>query len=152
MTALTTFTPVAGIVGGVLIGLATVAWLWLYGRVTGISGIVHGAAFGGHGQGEHGWRWFYLAGLIAGMLLYTWVLVPAGLPGPHFHVDLQGGWPLMLVAGFLVGFGTRMGNGCTSGHGVCGLSRLSPRSLVATVTFILFGFLSAAAIRPLLGV
>lgn len=149
-TTLTTFTPVAGLAGGILIGLATVAWLWLYGRVTGISGIVHGAVLASP-RGDRAWRWFYLAGLVAGALLYTRVLVPQGLPGPHFSVQLQVGWPLMVAAGLLVGFGTRIANGCTSGHGVCGVARLSPRSLVATTTFVGFGFIATFLARHVLG-
>lgn len=149
-TTLTTFTPVAGLIGGLLIGIATVGWLWLYGRVTGISGILHGAAVAGP-RGDRAWRWWYLAGLVVGALLYLHVLVPGGLPGPHFSVQLQAGWPLMIVAGLLVGFGTRIANGCTSGHGVCGVARLSPRSLVATATFVAFGFLATFLARHVLG-
>lgn len=146
----TTFTPIAGLAGGLLIGLATVAWLWLYGRVTGISGIFHGAVGALH-QDARGWHWFYLAGLIIGAAVYELVLVPDGLPGTHFAVDLQVSWPWMLVAGLLVGFGTRLGNGCTSGHGVCGISRWSGRSIVATVTFMLFGALATFLVRHVWG-
>ncbi len=148
---ITTFTPFAGLIGGLMIGVATVAWLWLYGRVTGISGTLHGALFAAR-PGDRTWRWFYLAGLVAGALVYLRVLVPHGLPGPHFGVQLQVGWPLMLLAGLLVGFGTRMANGCTSGHGVCGIARLSPRSVVATATFIVFGFVATFLVRHVLGV
>lgn len=148
---ITTFTPFAGLIGGLMIGVATVAWLWLYGRVTGISGTLHGALFAAR-PGDRAWRWFYLGGLVAGALVYLRVLVPHGLPGPHFGVQLQVGWPLMLLAGLLVGFGTRMANGCTSGHGVCGIARLSPRSAVATATFIVFGFVATFLVRHVLGV
>jgi hypothetical protein len=107
MLSMTTFTPIEGVVGGALIGIATVAWLWLwlYGRVTGISGIVHGAVLGNE-PGERGWRLFYLAGLVVGMLVYR-LLATHGLPGTHFTVDLQVNWWVMIVAGFLVGLGTR---------------------------------------------
>lgn len=151
MPTLTTFTPIEGLIGGVMIGLATVAWLWLYGRVTGISGIVHGAVLDAT-PGDRVWRWFYIAGLIGGALIYTQVLIVRGLPGAHFGVQLQVGWPLMILAGLLVGFGTRLGNGCTSGHGVCGLSRLSRRSMVAVPTFMIFGFLTTFVVRHVLGV
>lgn len=146
---ITTFTPVDGIVGGLLIGIATVAWLWLYGRVTGISGIVGGLLLK-PGPGDRSWRAWYLAGLIGGALLYFW-LAGRGLPGAHFSVDLQTTWPVLLVAGFLVGFGTRIGHGCTSGHGVCGISRLSRRSMVATATFMAFGFGTVLVVRHVIG-
>lgn len=144
--SITQFTPIEGILGGILIGIATAAWLWLYGRVTGISGILGGLVLD-RTPGDRGWQAFYLAGLIIGGVIYLYVLVPGGLPGAHFHVDLQIGWPWMLVAGLLTGFGTRMGHGCTSGHGVCGLARLSPRSLVAVITFLLFAFLTTFMVR-----
>lgn len=150
MPTLTTFTPIDGIVGGLLIGLATTAWLWLYGRVTGMSGIVHGAVLRSE-PGDRSWRWFYIAGLIIGALIYTHVLITHGLPGTHFGVQLQVSWPLMILAGLLVGFGTRMGNGCTSGHGVCGLSRFSRRSMVAVPTFFVFGVLATFFVRHVLG-
>lgn len=150
LITLTAFTPIEGLVGGALIGLATVAWLWLYGRVTGISGFLHGAVLD-VAPGDRAWRWFYLGGLVLGALLYTQVLVPHGLPGAHFGVQLQAGWPLMIVAGLLVGVGTRLANGCTSGHGVCGIARLSPRSLVATATFVAAGFAATFLTRHLLG-
>lgn len=146
---MTTFTPLEGLVGGLMIGIATAAWLWLYGRVTGISGILGGAVLD-RPRGDWAWRLVYLAGLIGGALLYQ-LLVRHGLPGTHFSVDLQTPWPYLVIAGLLVGFGTRLGHGCTSGHGVCGVSRLSPRSLLATTTFMLFGFLAASLLRPLLG-
>ncbi len=144
------FTPVEGLVGGLLIGLAVVAWLWLSGRVTGCSGILHGAVFE-KTSGERGWRWLYMAGLIIGVVLYQ-ALHSVGLPGAHFTVDLQVSGGVMLLAGLLVGFGTRLGNGCTSGHGVCGISRWSMRSIVATCVFMLFGFVSVWVFQHLLGV
>ncbi|TAM11862.1 MAG: YeeE/YedE family protein [Nevskiaceae bacterium] len=150
METITIFTPIEGLVGGVLIGCATVAWLWLYGRVTGISGIVHGAVLNVT-PGDRAWRWYYLGGLVLGAVLYIYFLVPNGLPGTHFSVDLQVGWPLMILAGLLVGFGTRMGSGCTSGHGICGLSRFSRRSFVAVPTFMIFGALATFVVRHVLG-
>lgn len=146
---ITSFTPVDGIIGGLLIGIATAAWLWLYGRVTGISGIVGGLLLKSP-VGDRGWRAWYLAGLIGGALLYLW-LAGHGLPGTHFRVDLQTTWPVLVIAGFLVGFGTRLGHGCTSGHGICGISRLSRRSLVATATFMAFGFATVFVVRHVFG-
>jgi uncharacterized membrane protein YedE/YeeE len=132
-----------------LIGLAVVAWLWLYGRVTGISGIVGGLTLDRQ-PGERSWRGWYLVGLIVGALIYHGLTI-AGLPGEHFQVELQVSWPLMIVAGLLVGFGTRLGHGCTSGHGVCGLARTSGRSLAATATFMATGFMTVFIVRHMLG-
>lgn len=148
MYTITQFTPLEGLTGGVMIGLAVVAWLWLYGRVTGISGILGGALLE-RKPGERGWRAMYLVGLIAGAVIY--LLIRGGLPGTFFDVDLQMRWPVMIGAGLLVGFGTRMGHGCTSGHGVCGLARISGRSMVATATFMVFGFATVFVVRHILG-
>lgn len=144
----TSFTPVEGLVGGAIIGLAIAIWLGLYGRIAGISGILGGALFG-HERGERSWRWFFLVGLVAGAAVY--LAIARDLPGTYYRIDLQGGWPLMLVAGLLVGFGTRLGHGCTSGHGVCGIARMSPRSFVATGTFVVVGFFAASVLRRALG-
>lgn len=114
--------------GGVLIGLSATLLLWLNGRVAGVSGILGGALF--PKAGDLAWRAMFLAGLIAAAGLYM-AFVP-GAPLPRADFPRAG----LLVAGLLVGFGTSMGNGCTSGHGVCGLGRLSLRSLVAVVTFM----------------
>lgn len=146
---ITNFTPVEGLAGGLLIGLAVVLWLWLYGRVTGLSGVL-GEMVLDRRQGDRVWRGLYLAGLILGVLLYE-ELASAGVTPSHFTVDLQTGWPLLLVAGFLVGIGTRLGNGCTSGHGVCGLARLSKRSFVSVLTFMGTGFLTVYVTHHLLG-
>jgi uncharacterized protein len=117
-----------GVLGGVLIGLSASMMLWLNGRIAGISGIVFGAARGA--PGDRGWRYAFLIGLlVAGGI--TLQVLPHAPPREGFPV-----W-LLLLAGMLVGFGTSMGNGCTSGHGVCGLGRLSKRSLVAVLTFML---------------
>ena len=114
--------------GGVLIGLSATLLLWLNGRVAGVSGLLNGVLFPKHG--DVAWRLAFFVGLIAMGGLYM-ALVP-GAPVPRTDFSRIG----LLVAGVLVGFGTRMGNGCTSGHGVCGLGRLSLRSLVATATFM----------------
>ena len=122
---------VVPLAGGVLIGLSAVLLMLANGRIAGISGIV-GGLFGG-GSGEAGWRLAFVAGLIAGPFAATLF----GAPLPEIGIDAS--VPVILVAGLLVGFGSRLGNGCTSGHGVCGLARLSPRSLAATLTFMTVG-------------
>ncbi len=119
---------IGGLIGGVLIGLASVLLLAVNGRIAGISGIVGGLVTG-CSAGDRLWRIAFAAGLIAGAGAYG--LVRGGLP---LHFQAQGS--LFIVAGLLVGFGTRLGSGCTSGHGVCGLARRSGRSLLATATFI----------------
>ncbi|MFZ5656083.1 MAG: YeeE/YedE family protein [Pseudomonadota bacterium] len=114
--------------GGVLIGLSASLLLWLNGRVAGVSGILGGVLQ--PRQGDVAWRVAFLAGLVAAAGLYT-ALAPAA-PLPRTGFSPTG----LVIAGLLVGFGTRMGNGCTSGHGVCGLGRLSMRSLAAVATFM----------------
>ena len=121
------FTPVSGLIGGMLIGLAAALLLLLNGRISGISGIVGGLLT--PKSSEVGWRVVFLVGLLLGAFGY--VLVTGGaLP-----VRLQASMPILIVAGLLVGFGTRFGSGCTSGHGLCGIGRLSKRSIVASVVF-----------------
>lgn len=122
------FTPLTSLLGGLLIGLASAAMLVLNGRIAGISGITGGVLRAG--AGDTLWRALFVAGLLAGGLAY-------GLLSPEsFAVTIDRSVPALLVAGLLVGFGTQMGNGCTSGHGICGLSRFSGRSLVAVITFM----------------
>ena len=123
-----TLTWLTALAGGVLIGLSATLLLWLNGRVAGVSGILNGVVF--PKPGDLSWRVAFLAGLIAAGGLYMAVVPGAPLPRSDFP---RAG---LMVAGLLVGFGTRMGNGCTSGHGVCGLGRLSMRSLVAVATFM----------------
>lgn len=127
----TQFTPVAAIIGGLLIGLGSAALLALNGRIAGISGIFDGALFRGGEPGESAWRWTFLAGLICGGAAYA---LFGGADAAAAVLDRS--TALVVVAGLLVGFGTRMSNGCTSGHGVCGNARLSPRSIVATLIFM----------------
>jgi hypothetical protein len=130
--------------GGVLIGVSAVMLMGTLGRVAGISGIASGL-LGGAATGDRGWRVAFVLGLVAAPLWLLWWRGDAGIGAP------QVGWPLMAVAGLLVGFGTRLGSGCTSGHGVCGMARLSPRSLLATVVFMLFGVVTVFVVRHLLG-
>lgn len=137
----TAFTPVSALAGGLLIGLAASILVLLNGRIAGISGIV-----GGLLQpvgGDVAWRAAFLVGLVAAPLLYA---LFAALPSLRIDAD----WGALVVAGLLVGVGTRYGSGCTSGHGVCGLSRASPRSMVATVVFIAAGVATVYVARHLL--
>jgi uncharacterized membrane protein YedE/YeeE len=136
------FTPLSSLVGGVLIGLAAALLVLLDGRIAGISGIVGGLLR--PVRGEVGWRVAFVLGLLLAPTVYRLV---AALAPPRFDA----GWSELLVAGVLVGLGTRYGSGCTSGHGVCGLSRLSPRSLAATVSFMAAGFVTVFVLRHLIG-
>ena len=136
------FTPGSALVGGILIGIAAAMLLLLNGRVAGISGILGGLLK--PTPGDIGWRAAFVVGLIAAPLAYTLFAVL-----PRLQIDASYG--ALVLAGLLVGIGTRYGSGCTSGHGVCGLSRLSPRSLVATLIFMGAGFATVFVIRHLLG-
>lgn|SRR5690606_23540666 len=131
----------SALAGGVLIGLAAILLLAFLGRIAGISGIVWGAVTA---PASSAWRWLFLAGLLLGAWFYHAVTgasvpVPSGLP-----------WWQAAIAGVLVGFGVKVGSGCTSGHGVCGIGRLSKRSLVATVTFMVMGIVTVFFLRHLL--
>ena len=130
-----------GLIGGALIGIAVSLLMLLNGRIAGISGIL-GGIFGTVGGAERYWRLAFVIGLIGGAVIYF-------LAAGRHAVQLPDGNLTLIVAGLLVGFGTRLGSGCTSGHGVCGLARLSPRSLAATTTFMLFGMLTVFLIRHL---
>jgi len=138
-----TFTPWTSLAGGAVIGLSAALLLLLQGRVAGISGIF-GSLFR-PAAGEFAWRLMFVAGLLAGGL-GAWLLAPAALA-----VTVDRSWIAVGVAGLLVGFGTRLGSGCTSGHGVCGISRLSPRSLVATGSFTFAGAVVVLVVTHLLG-
>jgi len=133
------FTPVPALLGGVLIGLSAVLLLLTDGRIAGISGIVAGLLVPRHG--EISWRIAFIAGMIAAPRALAW-LVGAGQP-----ISIARSPALLLGAGLLVGFGTRLGSGCTSGHGVRGLARFSPRSIVATLTFLLTAGLTVFVVR-----
>ena len=138
----TTFTPVTGFLGGVLIGLAAVLLLLANGRIAGVSGIV-GGLFGSE-RADIAWRVAFVAGLWLGAISY-WTF-----RGELFPVRLNASWPTVIVAGLLVGFGTRMGGGCTSGHGICGIARFSRRSMIATLIFIGTGIATVFVARHLL--
>ena len=132
------FTPVASLIGGMLIGLSASAILLFSGKIAGISGIVGGIL--SPAQNDTQWRLLFLGGLLVGGLLVGSRMV--GLSSADvFAIEIERSWPALILAGLLVGFGSRFGSGCTSGHGVCGISRFSPRSLVATITFISTGAL-----------
>jgi uncharacterized protein len=134
------FTPWSSLAGGVLIGVAASLFVLLNGRIAGISGLLGGALEGGEGRTE---KLLFLAGLLLAPALWG---IFAALP----TLEFEGGGLGLLVAGLLVGVGTRYGSGCTSGHGVCGLSRLSPRSLAATLAFMASGFATVFVLRHLL--
>ena len=121
------FTPVSGLIGGLLIGLSTVLLILFNGRIAGISGIVGGLL--ARKGSEIGWRAVFVVGLLLGAFVYT-LATGGALP-----VNIQASLPVMVAAGLLVGFGTRLGSGCTSGHGVSGIARFSKRSIVATLMF-----------------
>jgi uncharacterized membrane protein YedE/YeeE len=135
------FTPWSSLAGGVLIGLAAALLLFFNGRIAGISGILGGLLR--PVRGDAGWRIAFVLGLVVAPL--TWGLF-AALP----VVRIEAGNVTLIVAGLLVGLGTRYGSGCTSGHGVCGLARLSPRSMVATAAFMLAGFACVYIVRHVL--
>lgn len=145
----THFTPGSALMGGALIGLATAALLLFNGRIAGISGIIGGLLrpiFWGtkDATGERAWRLVFLAGLLLAPVLY-------GMARPLPAIEIQTSTPWLIVAGLLVGIGTRYGAGCTSGHGVCGLARFSLRSLVATLCFMLSGFVTTFVLRHVFG-
>jgi len=138
------FTPWASLSGGILLGVAASLFILLNGRVLGISGILGGLL--PPKAGDAGWRIAFLLGMLAAPLVYS-LLAPAGfMQAPR----IDAGYGLIIVAGLLVGLGTQYGSGCTSGHGVCGLSRLSPRSVVATLSFMGAGFLVVFVVRHLI--
>jgi len=136
------FTPATALIGGMLIGIAAAALVLLNGRIAGVSGIVGGLMQ--RGSAERAWRIAFLAGLIGSPLAYS---AFSSLP----PATIDAGYPELIVAGLMVGLGTRYGAGCTSGHGVCGLSRLSPRSVLATLTFMAVGFLTVLIMRHAIG-
>lgn len=136
------FTPVSAVIGGGLIGLAAVLMMALNGRIAGISGIVTGAMIGE--KSDRLWRAAFVFGLIVSPFVFVFFggKMPAieGLPG----------WGFIILGGLLVGVGTGIGSGCTSGHGVCGISRLSPRSIVSTLIFMGVGMGVVALVRPMI--
>jgi hypothetical protein len=140
---MTSFTPVSASLGGALIGLSAVLLMLFNGRIAGIAGIAGGVLR--PAAGDMAWRIAFMAGLVLGVLIYRGLA-----PSPvvlHFDVS----WLHLVLGGVLVGFGSRLGNGCTSGHGVCGLARLSPRSIAATLIFVAVAVATVFVTRHLLG-
>ena len=136
------FTPIPSLLGGMMLGLAATLYVLLHGRILGISGIVSGLV---HPKKEDwSWRLAFIIGLITAPFLAA--LFFGILP----VIEVDASWLTVIIAGLLVGFGVQYGSGCTSGHGICGLSRLSPRSLVATLSFMTAGFLVVFIIRHLI--
>lgn len=143
LTHITNFTPGIALAGGLLIGAGAVLLMAGLGRIAGISGMVHGLFSAESGRG---WRASFLIGLIAGAAIYV-AIWPSDIP-------VRQGFPtlLLVIAGLLVGVGTKLGSGCTSGHGVCGIARWSKRSITATAVFMACGIVTAIVLRHALGV
>ena len=136
------FTPVSAAIGGALIGLSAALLMLLSGRIAGISGILGESLNAGS---DEGWRLAFLAGLIGAPLIAA--LAGFGVASPA----MPGNWGVIAVAGLLVGFGSRLGTGCTSGHGICGIARLSPRSLTATAIFMVAAIIVVFVTRHVFG-
>ncbi len=135
------FTPVSALIGGLLIGLAATMLLLVNGRIAGISGIAGGLVK--QAQGEVAWRLLFVLGLVIGAGAY-------GLLAP-VPIEIDASLPVVVLGGLLVGFGTQLGRGCTSGHGVCGIARLSPRSIVATLVFMVSAGVTVYLVRHVIG-
>ncbi|WP_221894902.1 YeeE/YedE family protein [Bathymodiolus japonicus methanotrophic gill symbiont] len=137
------FTPISALAGGALIGLSVSLLLLFNGRIAGISGIMNGLFLAP--KREKTWRGLFLTGLILGAFIFQLLT--------NDSLQLRQDYPLSLIVlgGFLVGFGTRMGGGCTSGHGICGIARFSIRSIVATMTFMLSGMVTVFILKHLIG-
>ncbi len=136
------FTPLSALIGGLIIGSAAVLFMLINGRIAGISGIVGGLL--NPVKYDVWWRIAFVAGLLMAPLIYGLFTVL-----PTIQVDAN--YPMLVIAGVLVGVGTRYGSGCTSGHGICGLSRLSPRSMIATLSFMASGFITVFIMKHVLG-
>lgn len=139
------FTPISAFIGGSLIGLSAAILLLINGRIAGISGIVGGVIY--PEKGDMDWRIVFVVGLIIGGFIYQW----SGLGVGVSHIQAVVDTPMLIIAGLLVGIGTTIGTGCTSGHGICGLARRSPRSLVATLSFMASAFVTVFIVRQLTG-
>jgi len=140
---MTAFDPISGLIGGALIGLASVMLMLLTGRIAGISGIF-GELLNWRGE-DKGWRIAFIAGLILAPIIAG--AIGYGMAPPQ----LPANWMIVVVAGLLVGFGTRLGGGCTSGHGICGIGRMSGRSIAATVLFMTTAVITVAITHHVLG-
>jgi uncharacterized membrane protein YedE/YeeE len=138
------FTPWSSLSGGIILGVASALFILMNGRVLGISGILGGLL--PPKAGDTFWRLAFLAGMFASPWIFNLLAPTEFITTPQLDADLV----MLVIAGLLVGIGTRYGSGCTSGHGVCGLSRMSPRSLVATLSFMAAGFLTVYVVRHLI--
>jgi uncharacterized membrane protein YedE/YeeE len=138
------FTPWSSLSGGIILGVASALFILMNGRVLGISGILGGLLL--PKAGDTFWRLAFLAGMFASPWIFNLLAPTEFITTPQIDADLV----MLVIAGLLVGIGTRYGSGCTSGHGVCGLSRMSPRSLVATLSFMAAGFLTVYVVRHLI--
>lgn len=138
------FTPIPSLIGGMLLGIAAALYMLLHGRILGISGIIAGLL--SPQKGDWSWRLSITLGILSAPVVSNIFL------DMHVVQVIDSGWLSIIIAGLLVGFGAQYGSGCTSGHGICGLSRLSPRSLMATVLFMFSGFVSTYVIRHVIGV
>ena len=137
------FTPVSALIGGLMIGSAASLLLWLKGRIAGVSGIAWNLI--ARPREDSGWRLAFLIGLVLGALVYRLA------SSDTLVLSIEASWPVLILGGVLVGFGTQLGGGCTSGHGVCGIARLSPRSVFATLVFLASGIATVFVVRHLLG-
>jgi uncharacterized protein len=137
------FTPIPSLLGGIILGVAAALYVLFHGRILGISGIISGLLH--PKSGDRAWRMALILGLLTAPLLAALFFEIRPI------VEVEADWLAVVIAGLLVGFGTQYGSGCTSGHGICGLSRLSPRSLVATVSFMITGFVIVFVLRHVIG-
>src|ERR671924_453867 len=133
------FTPVSALIGGLMIGSAASLLLWLNGRIAGVSGIAWNLI--ARPREDSGWRLAFLVGLVLGALVYRLA------SSDTLVLSIEASWPVLILGGVLVGFGTQLGGGCTSGHGVCGIARLSPRSVFATLVFLASGIATVFVLR-----
>jgi len=145
------FTPWSATIGGMLIGLSAALLLIIKGRIAGISGIAGGIIY--PERGDMVWRIIFVSGLVLGGFIYQWVSgnTTTGLFKGVEHIEAITGTPMLIIGGLLVGIGTTIGTGCTSGHGICGLARKSPRSLAATLSFMGSGFITVYIVRHIIG-
>ena len=138
------FTPISATLGGVLIGVSAVLLMFTLGKRAGITGIVSGAVLAQ--TGDKYWRVAFVVGLVIAPLIYA-----LAQPNSPIPFEINASWPIIVLGGLCVGFGTRLGGGCTSGHGVCGLSSFSPRSLVAVAAFMAAGIATVTIGRHIIG-
>jgi len=138
------FTPISAFIGGIFIGISSVILMWFNGRIAGISGIFHGLFK--YNLNDYWWRVLFIIGLLVGVQIYYFI------PGIQFTPRTNYPIFLLIIAGFLVGVGTKYGGGCTSGHGICGIARFSLRSIVATIIFIASGMITVFILKHILGV